>query len=215
MSQDRPPLPSPNAPPAAVTNDKVALALLAPPSPIFPSSHWRASVANLFRDCVEIDANKRLSYLPSTGYSPTKKKGGSQTSSAGKGDIQSHRSIISPRDSFNTGNADDCVESDEEEDEDYSPTPGYKLVWATQKPKSRDPKVTLDSHYFTFLCPLTFNPKRFAPGHPQLYSEDDMRRFDANFHKQLSFNFCATRALLGRSQRHSTKLGLVDSVMLT
>ena len=59
------------------------------------------------------------------------------------------------------GNADVCasVDSDEEEDEDYSPTPVYKLIRATQKPKSQDPEVTLNSNYFTSLCPLTFDTK--------------------------------------------------------
>ena len=76
MSQDRPPPPSPDAPPAAVTNDKVALALLAP--------HQRAGMANLFRDCVKIDDHKRLSNLPLMGFSHTKKKGGVKHAALGR-----------------------------------------------------------------------------------------------------------------------------------
>ena len=84
MSQDRPPPPSPDAPPAAVTNDKVALALLAPPSPTLPVLHQRAGMANLFRDCVKIDDHKRLSNLPLMGFSHTKKKGGVKHAALGR-----------------------------------------------------------------------------------------------------------------------------------
>ncbi len=128
-----------------------------------------------------------------------------------------HGNIISPRDrdSFEAGNADHCVDSDKEEDEDSSPTPAYKLIQATQEPKSWDPKVTLGSNHFTFLHPLTFDTKQFSRDHPQVNSEDDIERFNSDFQKQFSFNFCATRALLGRSHRLSTKpkLGLVVSMM--
>ena len=79
-----------------------------------------------------------------------------------------------------------------------TPTPAYKLVWATQEPTSRDPKVTLHSHYFAFLCSLTFDPKWFVR-HPQIYSEDDIKQFDANFQKQRSFNLCATHATRKKS----------------
>ena len=62
------------------------------------------------------------------GYSPAEKKGGSQLRGAGKGGSQACGNIITPRDSCETGNADDCVDSDEEEDEDYLPTLAYKLI---------------------------------------------------------------------------------------
>ncbi len=69
---------------------------------------------------------------------------------------------------------DAIIDSNEEENEDYSPTPAYKLILATPKPKACDPKVTLDDNYFTFLRPLTFDTKWFASGHTQVYSEDEM-----------------------------------------
>ncbi len=88
MSQDSPLPPLPDAPPAAITNNKVALALLAPPSPSSSAFHHHAELANLFRDCVETDTNKRLSNLSLRGYSLAKKKGGSQTRGTGKGGSQ-------------------------------------------------------------------------------------------------------------------------------
>ncbi len=156
---------------------------------------WRI----FFCDCVENDAHKRLFNLSLTGHSPAKKKGGSQKRSAGKGGGQKRGNIITLRESFETGNADDCIDSDEEEDGGYLPTLTYKLIRATQKPKSWDPKVTLNSNYFAFLCPLTCNPKQFARGHPQVYSEDDIKQFNAYFQKQLSFNFCTTCATRKKS----------------
>ena len=87
----------------------------------------------------------------------------------------------------------------EEDNDDYSPTLAYKLVWATPKPKARDPK---GGNYFVFLCLLTFDSKWFSRGHTQVYSEDDMKRFDADFQKQLSFNFCATRVTRKKPVSH-------------
>jgi len=57
-----------------------------------------------------------------------------------------------------------------------------------------DAKVILDSNFFTYLRPSTFNKDLFIRGHATVYSEDEMVQFDANFSKQLSFNFCATHA---------------------
>jgi hypothetical protein len=50
---------------------------------------------------------------------------------------------------------DTCADSNNEEDEEYSPTPAFKFIRATQKPRNRDPKVILDSDYCAFLRPLT------------------------------------------------------------
>ncbi len=66
QAQDAPSPPSPNAPSAAVTNNKVALTLVAPPSPASPALPWRAKATNLFQD----GAKKHHSDLPSTSYSP-------------------------------------------------------------------------------------------------------------------------------------------------
>jgi hypothetical protein len=54
--------------------------------------------------------------------------------------------------------------------------------------------VTLDSSYLVCLCPLTFDVKLFSRGHPQVFSSDEIARFDTEYQKQLSFNFSATRA---------------------
>jgi hypothetical protein len=98
---------------------------------------------------------------------------------------------ISPCD---TGAFDDIDHSSEDaEDDDYSPTPIYKIVQATGL-KTGDQKVTLDSNYFTYLRPLTFDSKRFHRGHPPVYTDNNIQRFDADYQKQLSFDFCATRA---------------------
>jgi hypothetical protein len=48
MTKDTLSPPSPNAPSAAITNNKVALTLLSLPSPTSSALHQRAGVANLF-----------------------------------------------------------------------------------------------------------------------------------------------------------------------
>ncbi len=93
----------------------------------------------------------------------------------------------------------DASDGDDDEDEDYSPTPTYKIV-RTARPKKRDAKVTLDSNYFSFLRPSTFDMKRFTRGHPQVFSDEEILQFDASFQKRLSFNFSATRATRKKSE---------------
>jgi hypothetical protein len=170
MSQDAPSPPSPDTPSTTVMNNKVALALVAPPSPASPASPRCAGAINLFRD----GAEKHHSDLPSTGYLPAKKKGGRCTQSAG----------ISPHDA--EAFIDDASDGDNDEDKDYSPTPTYKIV-RTARPKKQDAKVTLNSSYFSFLCPSTFDMKQFTRGHPQVYSDKEILQFNASFQKQLSF----------------------------
>jgi hypothetical protein len=73
--------------------------------------------------------------------------------------------------------------------------PAYKkLSCTTCTTKHHDLKVILDSSYYAFLRPLTFDTKQFAWGHPQVYSNEEMQRFDSDFQKQPAFNFCAMRA---------------------
>jgi hypothetical protein len=74
-----------------------------------------------------------------------------------------------------------------------------KISQVAHEPKMRNPKVILNSSYFAFLCPITFNTKQFSRGHPQVYSQEEMHHFDADFHKKLAFNFCATRAMRKKS----------------
>ena len=67
------------------------------------------------------------------------------------------------------------------------------------QPKRSDKKVILDSSYFFYLRPLTFGAERFRRGHAQVYSMDDISRFDTNYQKQLLFNFSAARATRKKS----------------
>jgi hypothetical protein len=163
-------------------NKEVALALLAPHSPASPASHRLAGKMHLFRD----GAEKHLSDLPTRGYSPAKKKGGNHTRGTGI--------IPCNADAF----ADDASNSKEDEDEDYSPTSAYKIV-RTPLPKKRDAKVTLDSNYSAFLCPSTFDIKRFICGHLPVYSGEEMVQFGANFQNQLPFNSSAKHATRKKS----------------
>jgi hypothetical protein len=48
MTKDTPLLPLPNVPSATITNNKVVLALLAPPTPSSPALRQHTGVANLF-----------------------------------------------------------------------------------------------------------------------------------------------------------------------
>jgi len=173
MSQNPPPPLSPDAPPPAVTNNVVALSRFAPPSPSFPASPERSGVKNLIQD----GAKKRFFNLPLKGFSPPKKKGGRPSRRGTK---------ISPRDI-------DVLDADESdnnaEDGDYSPTPSYKAPCPTMQPKRSDKKVILDSSYFFYLRPLTFDAEWLQQGHAQVYSMDDISRFDTNYQKQLLFNF--------------------------
>ena len=57
-----------------------------------------------------------------------------------------------------------------------------------------DKKVILDSSYFFYLRPLTLDADCFRRGHVQVYTMDEISRFDADYQKQLSFIFSATRA---------------------
>ena len=178
MSGKTPPPPSPDAPPPAATNVAVALSLLAPPSPSSPTSPRRTGAGNLFCDASE----KQVSDLVSMGYSPAKRRVGRRTRGASS----------SPRNAVILA---DDASSDNSNDEDYSPTP---IVCITQ-PKKRESKITLDSSFFLFLCPATFDTQMFSRGHPPVYSKEAMAKFNASFQKQLSLNFCAMRASCKKS----------------
>ncbi len=200
--------PLPDAPSAADTNNEISRALVTSPSPVSPRLHQSAGARNLFQDGTKTgDTSKRAGELPSMGYSPAKKKGGPIVHGAGGG----HHTCgdgISPRDAFDVYNnnaldvcnANGWIDSDDNGDESYSTTRAYKkLIQARHKPKTHDPKVILNSSYYAFICPITFNTKQFLRGHSQVYSKEQMRWFDADFQKQLTFNFCATRATRKKS----------------
>jgi hypothetical protein len=144
MSQNHPPPRLPDAPPATVTNCKVALALLPPPSLTSPASPRHVVAANIFQDC----SKKQASDLASTGYSPAKKKGGHCLCGAS----------VSPRDADLIA---DDFPSDKSDNEEYLPT----LILHEPPPKKKggggDAKVTLDRNFFTYLCPSTFDKDLF------------------------------------------------------
>ena len=68
-----------------------------------------------------------------------------------------------------------------------------RLPPSKKKGGGGDAKVILDSNFFTYLRPSTFDKDLFIRGHPTVYSEHEMVQFDVNYQKQLSFNICATR----------------------
>jgi hypothetical protein len=74
-------------------------------------------------------------------------------------------------------NDDGCIDLNDKDNEKYSPTPVYKkIVQAMRtKPKTHDPKMTLNSSYFAFLCPKKFDTIQFSQDHSQVYSEEEMR----------------------------------------
>ena len=166
MTRNSPPPPSPDAPPPAITNNEVTLSRFAPPSPSTLALPERSGGMNLFRD----GAKKRLSAdLPSTGFSPAKKKGGRCCQGA----------AISPCD-IDALTADKS--NDNSKDRVYSPSPAYKAsCTTTQQPRRKDIKIVLDSSYFFFLQPLTSDKDRFCRGHPQVYSTADIVTFDTNY----------------------------------
>ncbi len=200
MLRDVPLLPLPDSPSAVVTNNEILRALIAPPSTVSPVLLQCAGMRNLFPDDAKTsDTNKRVGELPSTGYSPTKKKGGRLAWGFASGSLM-RREGISLCNSLNTckDNLLDASSGYLDDSSDvnyYSPTPTYKmLIQTARKQKTHELKVILDSCYYAFLGPLTFDTKQFPWGHSQVYSKEEMRWFDMDFQKQLTFNFCATRA---------------------
>ncbi len=112
------------------------------------------------------------------GYSPAKKKGGRRLRGA----------TVSP---CNADLIADDFPSDESDNKEYVPTPIVHEPPPKKKGGGGDAKVTLDSNFFTYFRPSTFDKDLFTRGHATIYSEEEM--VHANFQKQLSFNFCATR----------------------
>jgi hypothetical protein len=108
-----------------------------------------------------------------------------------KGGRRLRGASVSPRD---TDLIADDFPSDESDNEEYVPTPIVHKPPPKKKGGGGDANVTLDSIFFTYLRPSTFDKDLFIRGHPTVYSEEEMVKFDANFQKQLSFNFCAMRA---------------------
>ena len=157
-----PPPRLPDAPPASVTNSKVALTLLPPPSSASPASPRHVGAANIFQDCSE----KQASDIALTGYSPAKKKGVGRL----------RGTLVSPRDAYLI--AKDFPSG--KDNENYVPTLIIREPLPKKKGGGGDAKVILDSNFFTYLCPRTFDKDLFICGHPTIYSEKEMIQFDAN-----------------------------------
>ena len=102
------------------------------------------------------------------------------------------------------GDEDDERISDSADDSDYddalvaNPTP--KSLPMNIRNKKSEPKLTLDRSFVCFLQPHTFDHKLFHRGKEDIYSITEMERFDANYRRQLRFNFSATRTTQKQKQ---------------
>ena len=63
-----------------------------------------------------------------------------------------------------------------------------------------DPKISLDRNFICYLRPDTFDHELFRRGKEDIYSIEEMERFDADFRMQLHFNFSATRTTQKQKQ---------------
>ena len=79
-----------------------------------------------------------------------------------------------------------------------NPTP--KLLPTKIRNKKSKPKLTLDRNFMCFLRPHTFDHKLFRRGKEDIYSIAQMERFDADYRRQLHFNFSATRTTQKQKQ---------------
>ena len=70
--------------------------------------------------------------------------------------------------------------------------------------KKSEPKLTLDRNFMCFLRPHTFDHKLFRRGKEDIYSIAEMEQFDADYRRQLHFNFPATRTTQKQKQAFDT-----------
>jgi hypothetical protein len=217
MANSTPPPGSPYIVPPGVTNAEINIANEPSSSPVPPDE---APVANLFGGSLGVTQNKRPSIRrDKSGHTPARKKRGDTLSRASSvkvriaiqdalaGDMLSLHvddpcdessqrrvtAVVTP--DGDCGDADgDCGDA-ESDDEDYSPDPVAppKKQEKRVKNKTSDPKVILDRNFMTILRPEIFCHEPFRKGSSNMYSEDDIDRFDAEFRKQIHFNFSATR----------------------
>jgi hypothetical protein len=71
--------------------------------------------------------------------------------------------------------------------------PTSKLLPRKIRNKKSEPKLALDRNFMCFLQPHTFDHELFRKGKEDIYSIAEMERFDADYRRQLRFNFLATR----------------------
>ena len=96
------------------------------------------------------------------------------------------------------GDDDDNGVDDSSDDDDYTPAPVVVRAIPKSMPKKvrnkkSDQKLTLDRNFICYLRPHTFDHELFRRGKEDIYSIEEMERFDADFRMQLHFNFSATR----------------------
>jgi hypothetical protein len=93
---------------------------------------------------------------------------------------------------------------DSADDSDYddapvaNPTP--KSLPRKIRNKKSELKLTLDRNFMCFLRPHTFDHELFRRGKEDIYSIAKMERFDADYRRQLHFNFSATRTTQKQKQ---------------
>jgi hypothetical protein len=66
--------------------------------------------------------------------------------------------------------------------------------------KKSEPKLTLDRNFMCFLRPHMFDHELFRRGKEDINSIAEMERFDADYRRQLHFNFSATRTTQKQKQ---------------
>jgi hypothetical protein len=85
---------------------------------------------------------------------------------------------------------------DSADDSDYNDVPVANPTAKSLPTKIRNkkgkPKLTLDRNFMCFLRPHTFDHELFCRGKEDIYSIAEMERFDADYRRQLHFNFSAT-----------------------
>jgi hypothetical protein len=216
----------PDCAPHEVTHAKINIAQAAPQSLMRPDE---SPVANLFGRSLGFTLNKRQSIeRENSGHTPARKKHGHTTCRASslRARVAIHEALSAEMSSLHIddslsgrvelsddcrtmivtpdGDEDDERISDSADDSDYddalvaNPTP--KLLPMNIRNKKSEPKLTLDRNFVCFLRPHTFDHKLFHRGKDDIYSITKMERFDANYRRQLRFNFLATRTTQKQKQ---------------
>ena len=104
------------------------------------------------------------------------------------------------------GDEDDerCIIHDSADNSDYDDAtvanPTHKSLPKNIRNKKSEPKLTLDHNFMCFLRPHTFDHKLFRRGKEDIYSIAEMEQFDADYRRQLHFNFLATRTTQKKKQ---------------
>jgi hypothetical protein len=108
--------------------------------------------------------------------------------------------------------------NDSADDSDYDDAPvanpTSKSLPRKIRNKKSEPKLTLDRNFMCFLRPHMFDHELFRRGKEDINSIAEMERFDADYRRQLHFNFSATRTTQKQKQAldatHASRLHDVD-----